>query len=88
LPQGSESGVAFKRTLTPKFAAYAYRFNNLLAARTSNNLANFLNVLADAGDGIAASNNESDECESDCFFHGIPMLMSWSGRVINLGQLA
>jgi hypothetical protein len=45
----------------------------LFAAGAGDDLAYFLDVLADAGDGIAACQGKGDEGESEYFFHLNPL---------------
>jgi hypothetical protein len=74
--------LLLKGALTPEFAAYAVRFENLLATRASNDLANLLHVLADTRNGIAAGGSDCDECEGDYFFHAVPVCADLSKKLL------
>jgi len=41
----------------------------LFTASASNDLADLLHIPTHAGNGIAACNGQSEECENDYFFH-------------------
>jgi hypothetical protein len=53
------------------FVASSRPLRSLFAAGASDDLAYLLDVLADAGDGVAASQDERCESEGEYFFHKI-----------------
>jgi hypothetical protein len=70
LPQGSEPG-SLGWALTPEFAADDQPIK-LFSASASDDLTDFLHILADARNGVAAGDDEGDECENDNFLHTVP----------------
>jgi hypothetical protein len=45
----------------------------LFPARASNNLADLLHVAANAGDGVAAGEEQGDQGQGEYFFHGVAL---------------